>query len=251
MIYKNAEVEDASTVILVREHNNSLQVYMTQRQHYLSFMGGYYVFPGGKVDEIDRSDDIISRCRSFTPDQAKHNIVSKEGPRRAFGYYSAGIRELYEEAGVLLAETADGVKVESKPGSSECILQNLSELREEKTEFIDILQDEDLYISPEKLLWLSHWVTPATSPRRFSTYFFLAKMPDGQETDAFENEVAKAFWVSANEAIDNFRNGKWSMIPPTLASLDVVARYSCWKDIEKDFSLSPQKHKRTIWTGDF
>ncbi len=251
MIFQNIEVEDASTVILMREKNGTLEVYMTQRQHYLSFMGGYYVFPGGKVDDIDRADEIISRSRVLTPEGAAKKIVCNGNSRRAFGFFSAGVRELYEEAGVLLAETADGSCVNDQPGYVEKIQKSLSELRREKTGFADILDNDDLYLSPEKLLWLSHWVTPATSPRRFSTYFFIAKIPEGQRTNAFEKEVAKAVWISPADAIDNFRRGEWGMIPPTLASLDAVARYSTWEKLEQDYSLSPDQYKRTIWTGEF
>ncbi|RLB91684.1 MAG: MBL fold metallo-hydrolase, partial [Deltaproteobacteria bacterium] len=47
-------LRNAATIILVREKNKALEVYLLKRNEQSSFMGGLYVFPGGVVEESDR-----------------------------------------------------------------------------------------------------------------------------------------------------------------------------------------------------
>ena len=63
-------MRQASTVILVREKNSALEVYLLRRSTKSGFMGGLYVFPGGVVDPDDRG------ILSWAPDnmETKHGI---------------------------------------------------------------------------------------------------------------------------------------------------------------------------------
>jgi 8-oxo-dGTP pyrophosphatase MutT (NUDIX family) len=248
MIFKPVKPEDASTVILVREDGGGIEVYMTRRQHHLLFLGGYHVFPGGKVDENDKSAQIIERCRGRTPEQACTHIEGMDEPDRAVGFLVAGIRELFEEAGVLLADCDDGSALEpTAPGQAERLAGFRKKLQQDKISFQQILEKERLCCPLDKLLWFAHWITPATSPRRFNTLFFAAKKPEGQETEAFEDEIAEAFWIRPEQALENWRKGLWKMIPPTISSLDTLSRYESWQDIEKDLRRPPEEYKRTVW----
>ncbi len=71
----------AATVLLVRDGESGLQVFMVVRHHQIEFASGALVFPGGKVDPEDRAlagDDEDKAARL------------------------AALRETYEECGVLL-----------------------------------------------------------------------------------------------------------------------------------------------------
>ena len=46
--------KNAATIILVRQENNALEVYLLKRSSKSKFMGGLYVFPGGVVEDDDR-----------------------------------------------------------------------------------------------------------------------------------------------------------------------------------------------------
>ena len=65
---------------------------MVRRHERTAFMGGAYVFPGGRVDEGDRHVD----ARWL------------EGAVESAAFQIAAARELFEEAGVLVARDARG-----------------------------------------------------------------------------------------------------------------------------------------------
>jgi 8-oxo-dGTP pyrophosphatase MutT (NUDIX family) len=243
---RGVEPEDAATVVLVREAREGLEVYMTQRQDHLTFLGGYYVFPGGKVDGSDMSEAAAGVCR-FGADEARARLAGVEDARRALGFWVAGIRELFEETGVLLAE--DSARL--APGSEDParLARMRHELQERRTSFPELLTAEGLSVSLDRLLWFAHWITPSSSPRRFSTFFFVGLKPEGQEAAPFAPEIAQAAWVSPEAALVNWREGRWALIPPTIATLDTLARYRSWAAIQADFSRPPAKHARTVWTG--
>src|SRR4029077_9395070 len=66
-----AEPKPASSVLLVRAGSQSpAEVYMIRRQKSMRFLGGFYAFPGGKVDPEDGAPDILARCRGLTEVEA-------------------------------------------------------------------------------------------------------------------------------------------------------------------------------------
>ena len=55
----------ASTVLLARDHNETLEVLLLKRNKALAFAGGLWVFPGGKIEpyELEQSDDELSAAK--------------------------------------------------------------------------------------------------------------------------------------------------------------------------------------------
>ena len=94
----------AATVILVREKTSKgFEVFLVRRHDDSAFMGGNYVYPGGKVDPVDQSTDVLSFCRGLSPERACEILGHLPSSEESIGYWVAGIRELFEEAGILLA----------------------------------------------------------------------------------------------------------------------------------------------------
>jgi 8-oxo-dGTP pyrophosphatase MutT (NUDIX family) len=85
----------AATIMLLRDGTAGLEVFMTVRHRAIEFASGALVFPGGRVEDSD------------------HAIAAREGlhdGRLAPGFFIAGIRETFEECGILLARPRrDGV----------------------------------------------------------------------------------------------------------------------------------------------
>src|SRR3954470_6926727 len=77
----------ASTVMLLRDVDNGVEVFMLRRTTAAVFAGGMYVFPGGRVEPAD----------------------GEEGSDDA--YVIAASRECFEEAGVLLATDETGAMI--------------------------------------------------------------------------------------------------------------------------------------------
>ena len=85
----------ASTVLLLRNSKSAseLEVFMMVRHHQIEFNSGALVFPGGSVDKNDKEiaadPALYSGGEGLDPD--------------ALGFRIAGIRETFEESGILLA----------------------------------------------------------------------------------------------------------------------------------------------------
>jgi len=211
-----------------------LQVYLTKRRRELMFLGGFHVFPGGKVDPEDYDEKTINRCSGLSPEQAAASLDVNIPPELAIGFYVAGIRELFEEAGILLAEnTAAGQLTEDNETWTKKISQYRSLIHDNRIRMIDMLEKEGLCYALDRLTWFSHWITPATSPRRFDTQFFIACLPPAQKASPFDGEIESAEWITPQEAIKKWRQGKLRVIPPTLASLDKLCAYESYKEIIK------------------
>src|SRR5262249_56684506 len=83
------------------------EVYMIRRQKSLRSLGGFYAFPGGKVDPEDSAPDMLARCRGISMEEAERLLPSEDGVP-ALAYWVAAARELLEETGVLHAGESGG-----------------------------------------------------------------------------------------------------------------------------------------------
>jgi len=225
--------EPASSVVPLRENDRGgLDVYLTRRQRNLSFMGGFFVFPGGKVDDADYDERIVSRCAGLTPARAAKILGGGIDPYPAIGYWIAGIRELFEEAGVLLAYNADGIMPDFDDKTARALFDSYrDDIHTGKMEFAELLEKEDLRPATDRLLYLSHWITPPGAPRRFDTRFFLSLVPTGQHPRYFEAEISEGFWMPVEEAIQKAQKGDLRMILPTFMCLKEALDYSSGEEI--------------------
>lgn len=197
----------ASTVVLLDEQS---RVYLTKRPHTMKFLGGFYVFPGGAVDK----DDEIS--------ESPHILnLSEEDVEVNVSFYVAAARELFEEVGILLAENRDGeMALEPKK-----IQAYREQIIAGKMSFIELLQTENLYFNVKKLTYFGSFVTPKGNRYRYDTSFFLARLPKGQQPSPDEYEIENAFWITPEEALNEYEKGRLPMITPTILSLRTVMNY--------------------------
>jgi 8-oxo-dGTP pyrophosphatase MutT (NUDIX family) len=99
----------AATVILLRNKEpGGFDVFLLKRHEKSSFMGGNYVYPGGRVDRDDGSLEICSLSKGMTFEEAQKVLRGTFSPEESFAHWVAAIRELFEEAGVLLAYDQNG-----------------------------------------------------------------------------------------------------------------------------------------------
>ncbi|WP_462413369.1 NUDIX hydrolase [Neobacillus sp. Marseille-QA0830] len=197
----------ASTVVLIDE---SSRVYLTKRPETMKFMGGFFVFPGGAVDQSDETDN---------PD-----FLNGNGLDNSFrhAHYIAAARELFEEVGILLCTDRDGSAVfmnEEKQDQYRRLLLN------QEVSFYDLLKAEQLVLDFSNLTYFGHIITPETSPIRFDTRFFLARLPKGQLPKPDNHEISEAFWLSPADALIEFQFGRISLAPPTLHSLKTIINF--------------------------
>jgi 8-oxo-dGTP pyrophosphatase MutT (NUDIX family) len=90
---------DAASVVLVRDGANGLEVFMLRRGSSTTVMNAAYVFPGGKVDLSDASDEAVASLGLRAPAAQMLGEVDTES-RRAQALFVAACRETFEETGV-------------------------------------------------------------------------------------------------------------------------------------------------------
>ncbi len=92
-----APLAPAATVVLLRDRDG-LEVYLQQRHSRLSFAAGAFAFPGGRVDPTDALGDDGALAQFTHAWARRFGAASTEARAHA----AAAVRELQEEAGVVL-----------------------------------------------------------------------------------------------------------------------------------------------------
>ncbi len=87
-------------------------------------------------------------------------------------------------------------------------------------------EETGLVVEPDRMVPFSHWTPPATTPRRFLTWFFAAVAPEGS-VQIDEGEIHESCWMSARAALERRDAGEIEVAPPTFVSLYELAR---WRD---------------------
>jgi 8-oxo-dGTP pyrophosphatase MutT (NUDIX family) len=201
--------KDAATVILMRDAPDDFEVFLIRRHQKSGFMGGAHVFPGGKVDPADAQEAIAPGLHGRSSEEAAQALGEEDHPKRARALFVAAIRETWEEAGVLLGESAPQA---SPPDRNELLLSAV--LRGSVTLRLD-------WLTP----W-TRWITPAAESRRYDTRFFLARLPEGQTASDDSRETTASCWMTPQQSITAHDKGEITLPPPTLRSLQVLATYS-------------------------
>ena len=169
-------VRDAATVMLVRDGREGLEVFMLRRTLKAVFAGGMYVFPGGAVDDADRSPDVEAWCDGLTDAEASGVLeVAGRRPglldRRHPGVLRGGRRPARPAGRDGAFVRFDEPEVESPlPGPP------LGRPRR-RLRLVDLCADEGLRLATDDIHYVSHWITPIGEPRRFDTRFFVARAP--------------------------------------------------------------------------
>jgi 8-oxo-dGTP pyrophosphatase MutT (NUDIX family) len=216
----------AASVLLVRPGAASaLEVYMIRRGAQMRFLGGYYAFPGGKVDAADAAADAFARCRGLTPDGAGRVIPTVDGvPPLAFWVTAA--RELLEEAGVLFAGDGDGRPI---PTTDPAVAARVAEMRAallaDAAPFAALLAREGWYLDLAPLRYLSHFITPPSRPIRYTARFFVAPLPAGQVVELSKEEASEGFWIDPAEGHRRFRRGEMAMAEPADCGLGYLSEF--------------------------
>jgi 8-oxo-dGTP pyrophosphatase MutT (NUDIX family) len=181
----SAQLREAASVILLRRAGVGFEVFLLRRHQHASFMASAFVFPGGASEPAEDAR-------------------------------TAAARELFEEAGVLLARAlapvaAARLGLPSQAALRRAILDGASAHA--------ALAAAGLGWATEPLIPWAHWITPSAEPRRFSARFFVCELPEGQEPSFDDVETVDQVWVRPGEALA--RAGELALPPPQVRT--------CWE----------------------
>lgn len=202
-----APARPAATILLLRDSDAGPEVFMVVRHHQIEFAAGALVFPGGRVEEDDKA------------------IAGRIAPDMPHGHFRiAGIRETFEECGVLLAHDDTGRLV-----TADRLLQidaaHRQALAEGKKPFTEVLAAERLSPIPHAMLPFAHWITPADLPKRFDTHFFLAEAPPEQLAAHDGGEAVDSVWINPAQALEEAAAGTRTLLFPTRKNLEKLAHF--------------------------
>lgn len=213
-------LRDAATVLIVRDGDDGLEVFMLRRNLRSDFVGGAYVFPGGGVDLGDRHLDLEPWCRGRSDEEASQRLGVTSG---GLAFWVAAIRESFEEAGVLLAYDRDGEMVSlDHPDLAERFLDHRRAVDRGERRLIEVCEAEELRLAVDTMWYFGHWITPEGAPRRYDTRFFLTAAPPAQTPVHDDREVIANLWIRPGDALARHQAGDLAMLPPTLASLRAI-----------------------------
>lgn len=217
----------AATVLLVRDNDEKIEVFMLKRASRTNF-GGAWVFPGGKLDADDGHKDIVNICSGLGDQEASTKLNIQEG---GIHYWIACIRECFEESGILLAYRENGELVSDiSDEESQLIKQYRKQLLDGEHIFIDMMKELNMQLATDQLAYISHWITPEIEKKRYNTRFFIAKSPvQKADHDGYEGVDSK--WVDPQQALLEMKQGKFPIIMPTIKSLEFVANYETTKEL--------------------
>jgi 8-oxo-dGTP pyrophosphatase MutT (NUDIX family) len=211
---ETAPLRPAATVVVLRPAtSHPFDVLLVRRNDSVAFMAGAHVFPGGRVDEADAAVpadaceglETLGRCADLVADhEARYRV--------------AAIRELLEEAGVLLARRR-GIGADHDTATA------LRQALAPKASLVELLATHGLAIALDAVMPFAHWVTPEIETRRFDTRFLLARLPEGQLASHDATETTSLAWLSPQDAITQARRGAINLPPPTWSTLQRFGKF--------------------------
>lgn len=216
------EPRDAASIVLARAPRRTgeqpaagdLEIYFLLRHAKMQFAASMAVFPGGGVDPRDFEDDSTPWAGP-SPETWAERLGVSVAMARALVY--AAVRETFEESGVLLAGRSTEAVVADTTGDDWEADRVALEKRE--LSFTEFLDRRDLVVRADLLTPWTRWVTPEFEPRRFSTWFFLAELPEGQRTRDVSSESAQVMWTSIRDAVAAANAETLAMMPPQYCTI--------------------------------
>ncbi len=245
----------AATVILARA---PLEVYLTRRSSRSAFAPDAFVFPGGTIEPQDASRDARERTLGLENDHVARafraeihdELPSDEAPVDEVGaraLFVAALRELFEEAGVLLARSRSGAAIDASALASVAVTEQRLAVRDGSLTFADFLRAHEWYADAGALALFSHWITPRSERRRYNTHFFFAPAPPGQAALADAVETHDGIWIAPAVALERYRAGTMHLVYPTIKHL---TRLAAFDSVDRALEFARTKAVLTILPND-
>jgi 8-oxo-dGTP pyrophosphatase MutT (NUDIX family) len=202
----------AATVLLLRDGPTGLEVFMAVRHQGSSFMPGIWVFPGGAVDPDDAAPGLLDPAEAAMP--LPEDTVSRV----------AGVREVFEEAGFLLARPK---------GTGELVAQDRFEHFHEthrtglsggETTFSAVMAAEGLVPAIDLMVPFARWITPVIRKKRFDARFYLARAPEGQVGAHDDRELINSRWTNIEDALSAQARGEIKIVFVTRSNLSLLGK---------------------------
>ncbi len=202
----------SATVLLLRDGGNGLEVFMVERHRKIDFASGALVFPGGKLDPADAALARARPANGLSPEETAFRLC--------------GIRETFEEAGILLARDEAGGPLVGGRRLDRLQDRYRAKLHANEISLGDIQAAEGIHYACDHMTPFAHWITPKVAPKRFDTMFYLAAAPGEQLGGHDGAESVDSIWITPAQALADQAAGKRSIVFATRLNLEKLGRAS-------------------------
>ena len=202
-------VRPASTMLLLRDGAEGMEVFMVVRHHQIDFASGALVFPGGSVDADDH--EIAKNAALYTGGAGLDAL--------GVAFRIGAIRETFEECGILLAREKGSSAVVPAAHADAIADAHRVALNKGERKFSEILAKEGIVLALDMLVPFAHWITPLGVPKRFDTHFYIAAAPADQLGAHDGHESVDSVWVRPNDAVEGAKTGKFKLVFATERNL--------------------------------
>ncbi len=193
-----AKIRDATVVLLTRGEGQRTEVFMAKRAPQLRFFGGYWAFLGGVVDEADHDGD----------------------PQAELALKRCGLRELFEESGVLPSALARVLDRSQRESLRTALLEGASGSAQRWRDLLD--SNPDALAEAQSI---GRITTPPFAPVLYRSLFIRVHLPAGEEPDIIPGELLAGNFVHPERMLEEWRGGEWLIVPPAIFFLhEFVAR---------------------------
>ncbi len=215
----------AAAVMLLRDtpsEQGSIEVFMVRRVVQSEFMPDVYVFPGGSASADDRLvEETAGLCAPVASTAADPEGRTSLG----HGVRATAIRELFEEANVLLAYR-DSTMLAINADTVVRFADYRRAFNERQGSLVDLATSEHLALATDHLTYFAHWITPEGMPRRYDTHFFLAQAPIEQEAAYDRLETSDGVWIQPAVALERFQRNEFPVAFPTFHQLRDLSAFN-------------------------
>ena len=225
----------AATIVLMRDGDHGMEILLMKRSRSAGFVPGAYVFPGGRVDGSDGTDEMLQRIDGLTQARAADRLDLNDVTPPAIAYYLAALREAFEETGILVAHDTEGGEP-ATAAEDESVNALRDDLMEDRISFADTLDRMGCRIDGEAIEYLAHWITPKPEPRRYDTRFFAAKVREGALPIVDPREMTDAVWITPQAALLRNNEGTLPMVFPTNKTLEKLRDHASTDDALGDLA---------------
>ncbi len=123
-------------------------------------------------------------------------------------------------------------------------------------------EEAGIRIAADEFIWFAHWTPPASTARRFATWFFLTSTDTDHEISVDGGEIQNHQWINPAEALKQHAKGEIDLAPPTWVSLYQIARFDTIEQTLSEFREKPPRYYQTrvvqdtdgarvaLWDGD-
>lgn len=219
----------SATIVVVRETGGAPEVLLVRRRAGDAF-GDSYAFPGGVVDHDESNAHIV--CEGRTAEEANAILGVDDG----LDYYSAAIRELFEETGILLARDADG----NWPTGNAAGDEQRTAVDKGELPWPAFLRQQGLCMAGDALYYFAFWETPYIQPKRWQTRFFIAGLPPGQVATHDGKEITDSRWLAPADALRLAEKGELRMPFPTTRNLKELSVFASYDELMRWAKRRPE-----------